>query len=136
MQEYKNILTTSDFDKQLKKLEKKYKNKKIILYGAGTFFKAIKKYYDLSNLNIVAISDISFNEFITPIYDEELGYHKISPYHINDLTPNIVLITTLKDYFIEKYFCENLFKEKKYRFKYDRLFKKKVSIQIMEEYFL
>ena len=136
MEDYKSILENADFAKQLKKMEKKYSNKKIVLYGAGEFFRAIQDYYDLSKLNVIAISDKTFIDYENVIYDIELGYNKVSPLHINELKPDIVLISVLKDYFVEKYFCEELFINKKYRFKYDRFFKQKVSTQIMEEFFL
>ena len=46
--------------KYINKLAKKYKGKKILLYGNGIISKVIKENYDLSNLNIVAITDRKF----------------------------------------------------------------------------
>ncbi len=48
------------FDKTLPKLIKKLKDKRVIIYGAGTLFGLIKKHYDLSGLNIVGIADRKF----------------------------------------------------------------------------
>ena len=43
--------------KQIDKLTKKYKNKKIVIYGAGIMSEILFKNFDLSKLNIVAICD-------------------------------------------------------------------------------
>ena len=48
--------------KRIKKLAKKYKNKKIVIYGAGSFSQEIFQNYDLSELNIIAIADLKFND--------------------------------------------------------------------------
>ena len=53
----KEYLNTQEFDKILKKLSHKLKNKKIIVYGAGILFQTIVRDYDLSCLNIVGICD-------------------------------------------------------------------------------
>lgn len=51
-----------NFKSQYKNLVKKLKNKKVLIYGAGSFFQYICKNYDLSQLNIVGISDLKFSE--------------------------------------------------------------------------
>lgn len=61
MQELKKFLDDNNFPKRLKNLNKKLKNKKIIIYGAGKFFQTIVKNYDLSSLNIIGICDKSFS---------------------------------------------------------------------------
>ena len=43
--------------RQINKLARKYKNKKIVIYGAGEYFQILKNNFDLSNLNIVGIAD-------------------------------------------------------------------------------
>jgi hypothetical protein len=126
-------MEANNFKAQLNKLKHKYKNKRVVLYGAGVFFNALKRNYDLSVLNIIAISDSKFDKFVTPTFDEELGYNKISPLHINDLKPDIVLISALEDVNIEKYFIETLFKTPENRFKFDTLFKTTLATKIMEE---
>lgn len=79
-----------NFEQHLKKLTKKLKNKKIVIYGAGVFFQTIKQYYDLSKLNIVAISDKKFKNHET---DEKfLNYPVCSPAEIKDFSPSYVLI--------------------------------------------
>lgn len=53
-------LKTNNFDKQLKILNKKLSGKKIMIYGAGKLFEEIIKNYDLSDLDIVGITDKKF----------------------------------------------------------------------------
>ncbi len=113
-----NILKVAKFGKQIEKMAKKYKNKKIVIYGAGQFFQCIKDNYDLSSLNIVAVSDRKFLERKALTYDESIGFNTISPESIVDLEPDIVLIAVVEDYFIEQYIYEILFKECKKKFKY------------------
>ena len=126
-------LEANNFTQQLKKLKQKYRNKKIVLYGAGVFFQSIQNNYDLSGLNIIAISDSKFDKYTTPTFDKELGLDKISPFNINTLNPDIVLISVLEDVNIEKYFNETLFKIPNCKFKYDSLFKSTLETKIMEE---
>ena len=42
------LLEQFNFSKQIIKLTKKLKNKKIVVYGGGAFFQVMKNYYDLS----------------------------------------------------------------------------------------
>ena len=81
-----------NFEKQLKKIENKLKNKKIIIYGAGAFFQTIKKHYNISNLDIIGISDRSF------LYDNGcadcLGYKKIVPNEIVKHKPDYIIVAT------------------------------------------
>lgn len=88
------ILEDVKFEKQLKRLNKKLKNKKIIIYGAGTFFEKVLKNYDLSNINIIGVSDSKF----APQQEGELYLnYKIIPFDkILEYEPDYVLISTLK----------------------------------------
>ncbi len=93
MDEHLELLKEYKFQKYLNKLNKKLKNKKIVLYGAGKFFEAIKQNYDLSGLNIIGISDRKYKSS-----DEgnlAFGY-KIIPFNrIIDYKPDCILISTL-----------------------------------------
>ena len=46
--------------KQIDKLAKKFKNKKVVIYGAGIYFQIIKNNFDISKLNIIGIADKKF----------------------------------------------------------------------------
>lgn len=131
MNEIKNKLTKYNFSQQLKKLEKKYKSKKIILYGTGKFFETIISNYDLSKLNIIAVSDLKYKNI-----DEETcnGYKIVAPQNIHLLKPHIVLLALENDYYVEKYFYENLFKETGKKFKYKPILKIPLSVKIQEEW--
>ena len=80
------------FEKTLPKLVKKMKNKKVVLYGAGAFLELIKKYYDLSGLNVVAIADKRFENHGEN--EEFLGYKAIAPEEIFDIKPDYVVVAT------------------------------------------
>lgn len=90
--EFVEYLEKKNFKKRLDELSKKLKGKKIVIYGAGIFFQAINTMYDLSGLNIVAISDKKFSEHT----DEQtfLGYKVCAPEEIQALNPDYVLLAT------------------------------------------
>ena len=86
-------LKKNKFEKRLKDLNKKLKGKKIVVYGAGLLFNAIIDNYDLSNLNIIAISDRKFQE-----NNEEYsaGYKACAPSEIKDFEPDYVLVAVVR----------------------------------------
>ena len=87
-----NYLFQFDFNKTLPKLIKKIKGKSVILYGATTFLELIKKYFNLSELNIIGVAD---RKFLNHEENEEfLGYKKFSPDEIKSLKPDYVLVAT------------------------------------------
>ncbi len=82
-----------NFSKQLEKLNKKLKNKSIVIYGTGIFFEVLKNNYDLSPLNIIAVSD---RKFTNHEQDEKfLGYKVCAPEEIASLNPDCVLVATI-----------------------------------------
>lgn len=87
-----NYLYKLHFDKSLPKLIKKLKNKTVVLYGAGAFLELIKNYFDISEMNIVGISDKRFEEH--ECNETFLGYRVFSPNEITKLNPNYVIVTT------------------------------------------
>lgn len=99
--------------KYINKLAKKYKNKKVILYGAGFILNLLFEKYDLSKLNIVAIADKKFDG--SQIFN---GYRTISPSAINSLDADVVIFSMYPyKFLIEK----NILKLDK---KYDSLVKR------------
>lgn len=102
-----NYLYEFNFDKTLPKLVKKLNGKSVILYGAGVFLELIKKYFDLSGLNIVGISDRRFENHTEN--EEFLGYKVYAPSEIKDVNPDYVLVAT-KTYIniIENLYYETL----------------------------
>ena len=121
-------------DKQFEQLKRKYKNKKIILYGVGKYFQEIRDNFDLATLNIISVSDKKYMDLEELTYDDSVGYNAISPRKIFDLKPDIVLLTVAEDFYVEQYFCEELFVTRKQKFKYRRFFKLTLA-QIIEREF-
>lgn len=100
-----------NFDKQYKKLIKKCKDKKIVIYGAGKLFETVKNNYDLSKLNIVALCDGKYSS--RDIGQEFLGYKKIPLNKVMELNPDYIFVATLKYISIIENFEENIFKNSK-----------------------
>jgi len=112
-EEFKEYLEHTKFDKYLKKLNGKLKNKKIIIYGAGSFFHYIKDNYDLSKLNIIGISDLKFEP------EEEgkdyLGYKIIPKNKMREYNADCVLVAVLEYISVIEDFELNIFKNTKTR---------------------
>ncbi len=54
LERYKKLLAQHNFEKEFEDLSNKLNGKKVILYGAGVFFQALAKCYDLKKyLNLV-----------------------------------------------------------------------------------
>ena len=81
-------MTFVDEQKYIDKLAKKYKNKKILIYGAGTIAEHIFDDYDLSKLNIIAVSDKKYTSRST-----YKGYPAVNPDEIKNLNPDVILFT-------------------------------------------
>lgn len=60
--DFKQYLETYNAQAKINQLAKRYKNKKIIIYGAGQFSREIFDNYDLSKLNIIAVADKKFTD--------------------------------------------------------------------------
>lgn len=93
--EYLNLeyLFVNNFDKTFPILTKNLTGKKVLVYSTGVFFETINKYFDLSKLNIIGVSDSKYNV----IKDNDkffLGYKKYKPSEIKGLQPDYVLVAT------------------------------------------
>lgn len=87
--DFKTYLEECNAQKKIDKLSKIYKNKKVVLYGAGSFCQVIFENYDLSMLNIVAVADIKYKEN----NDEKFyGFKCISPTELGNFDCDIILI--------------------------------------------
>lgn len=107
MDEHLLLLEKFNFKKQLKNISKKLKNKKILIYGSGIFFKKIQANYDLSDLNIIGISDSKYKN--EQFKQNDLGYSIVPIEKILEIAPDYVLVATLRPFEIifdlkEKYF--------------------------------
>lgn len=86
--DYKRYYEEIDAKQQLKKLAKQYKNKKIVVYGAGLMSNVLLENYDLSELNIVAFCD---SKFVNS--DEKyFSYSAINPKELASIDFDVLLI--------------------------------------------
>ena len=83
-------LKNCKFDKYLRNLIKKLKGKTILVYGTGTMFQYIQEHYDLSELNIVAVSDGKY--LLEQEGQEDLGYKIVPKEKLEDFDVDIVLL--------------------------------------------
>lgn len=79
--------------KQIDKLSKKYKDKKIIVYGAGIMSQLLFENYDVSKLNIVGVCDKKYDEEAGKFYN----YNGIGIKELKNLKFDIVLILVLRE---------------------------------------
>jgi len=110
------ILKENNFQKKLDKLAKKYKNKKVVLYGAGFVCDIILDNFDISKLNIIAIADIRYKDS----NETYKGIQAIPPTEIYKYEPAIVFITMQHYIQTEDYFENILFPVTK-KFKYQSI---------------
>lgn len=91
--------------KQIDKIAKKYKGKKVLIYGAGTFFNLICKKYDISALNIVAISDMKFaNDTSLNTTD----FKAIKPDDMKNFDCDVIMVALLNDLSVAKSIEKNI----------------------------
>ncbi len=81
--------------KKINKLAQKYKNKKVLLYGAGMFFDALNEYCDLSKFNICGLSDNKF-----AVEQVHKGYNVVAVNKISDLRPDVILLCVAEPKFV------------------------------------
>ena len=78
---------------RIKKLAKKYKDKKIVIYGAGQMSRILFENYDLSVLNIKYVCDRSYEGK----QGEKLyGYNCISPSELENESYDVILVLLLR----------------------------------------
>ena len=80
--------------RQINKLARKYKNKKIIIYGAGEYFQILKNNFDLSKLNIVGIAD---KKFETSKDSNPTSYLALAPEELKDFDLDVGKMAGLID---------------------------------------
>ena len=114
MDEYLKLLEKYKFEKYLNKLNKKLNGKRVVIYGAGTFFKKIKENYDLSKLNIVGISDIKYSQEQEGSLD--YGYKIIPKDNLEKHNTDVVLIAVLNCFQIYKGFKKGKYRNSKIKF--------------------
>lgn len=99
------------FDRYFKKLVKKLKGKTIIVYGTGSLFQKIQKEYDLSQLNIIGVSDGKY--LLDQEGQEDLGYKIIPKEKLEDYEADIILLGLQNYISVLCNFASGLCKDKK-----------------------
>lgn len=75
--------------KQINKLAKKYKNKKILIYGAGIMTRILFENFDLKNLNIVGVCDLKFENSTNENF---FSYPAISPNILGEYDFDVIFV--------------------------------------------
>lgn len=96
-----------DFEENLKKLIKKIKNKKVIIYGTGLLFDTIINNFSLKELNIIGISDLKYS--CTNISLDK-GFKTFQLEEILKVKPDYILVGTEVYDSIINNFKNNLFR--------------------------
>ena len=100
-----------NFDKYLKKLCKRLKGKRILVYGTGSLFQYIQKNYDLSKLNIVAVSDGKY--LLEQEGQEDLGYTIVPKEKLESFEVDVVLLGLQNYIGVLCNFSSTIYKDKK-----------------------
>ena len=91
--EYIQLFKKIHFENRLKALSRKYKGKRVLIYGNGIFCDAIADTYNLSDyFNIIGTSDIRYLKNSQGYYK---GFKIYSPYDIKNLNVQVVLCMTV-----------------------------------------
>lgn len=91
-EDFSAYLASVDFEKYLRNLKRKLKDKRVIIYGSGSLFMYIKDNYDISDFNIIGISDMKFSD--DQEGEEYLGYKVIPKLKMADYNPDYVIVAT------------------------------------------
>ena len=80
--------------RQINKLARKYKNKKVVIYGAGEYFQILKNNFDLSKLNVVGIADKKFENSKA---SNSTPYLALAPEELKDFDFDVILVALYDD---------------------------------------
>ncbi len=90
----KAYLEENDISKQIKKLAKKCRGRKVVFYGAGEFFYLIKDNNDLSDFDVVGIADL---KFCTNPEENKTEYKTMIPNDLKTESYDVIIITLYND---------------------------------------
>ena len=107
--EFEAYLKDIKFEKHLKKLKKKLANKTVVLYGGGLLFEYIKEHYDLSDINVIGISDKKFTKEDED--KEHLGYKIITADKIRSCNPDCILLGVQNYINLLEHFTCNVYRD-------------------------
>ena len=91
--DYINLFKKSSFKKRLENLSKKYKNKKVLIYGNGIFFDALADSFDLNSyFNIKGVSDI---RYLHNKPDSYKNFKVFNPYDFKNENIDVIICSTI-----------------------------------------
>lgn len=90
---YKKYYEEVKAQKQINKLAKKYKNKRVVVYGAGIMSEILFQNYDLSKLNIIAICDKKYET----INSQFFNIKTIKPKDLQEINCDVILVLLLQE---------------------------------------
>jgi len=99
-----NFVKRKKFEKRLDKIIKKYKKKKVLIYGAGSLCESILNHYDLSNMNIVGIVD---KQFVENDNTNFYGYKTFNPNEIKNIDFDVMIYALLNPKIAHKCLLDN-----------------------------
>lgn len=118
--DFKEYLEKKKAQKQIDKIAKQFKGKKIVLYGAGFMASDLIRNYDLSKLDIIGVADIKFQD---DSEGEFYGYKKLGSYDLLEMDFDLLLITTYDDEPIKDFLHDDLLEGEDVKFKVKTLIK-------------
>ena len=83
--------------RQINRLARKFKGKKIVIYGAGEYFKILYDNYDLSKLNIIGIAD---KKFEVSKDNNFTRYKALEPIELKEFEFDVILVALYDDTFM------------------------------------
>ena len=111
---FKEYLEKKKAQKLIDKIAKMYKDKKIVLYGAGYFASELLRNYDFSNLNIIGVADLKFQD---DVEGDFYGYPKMGAYDLLEIDLDLLLIITYDDEPIKDFLKKEILEGEEFSFK-------------------
>ena len=107
---YVDYLKSINFEEKLDVLKEKYTDKKIILFGMGSFLDAILNNYKITDyLNVIGISDKRVTQDASNAYN---GFNVYAPRALRALQFNVILDTSVLFEDTKQYLTKNYFVKK------------------------
>ena len=102
---WQDFFKSEKFKKQLNSLNRKLKNKKVVLYCNGIYFDALTDLYNLSEyFFVIGVSDIRYEQNYETSYK---GYRCIKPSELMQSGADCVIVSSPNPDFIKEYLLKN-----------------------------
>lgn len=122
---FDEYLKKKSVQQKIDKLAKKYKSKKVALYGAGTMCASLLENYNLKDLDIVGIGDYAYENNKV---NEYFGYKTFKPSELLQQDVAVIIITVYDDENVRAYLKQKIKEEKIKNIKIETL----VEMNLME----